>query len=1155
MQLNKTIYEKDPFEYSLLNDGVAQVNDDLSDLALKTLEFELRTFVCKGQYERGLERIFSSFIEHLRHGEQQPAVWISGFYGSGKSHLAKVAKVLWTDFKFPNGASARSLAKLPPSVTDLLKELSVEARKVGGTHAAGGTLGSSAGDNVRAALLSIIFRSAGLPVQVHLARFVMWLKHEGYYDLVKKEVEKSGKKFEEELRHLHVSIRIAEAVLKADGKFGDVKAIRDLLRTAYPQITDVSDDDMVADIKQALAANKSFPLTLVVLDELQQYIGDDPERAYLVQETVEACAASFGSRLLFVATGQAALSPKTPSLGKLMGRFTVSVALADTDVEEVIRETILAKKLKERAGLEAVLRNCLGEISRHLAGTRIGPRTEDELVMPLDYPILPVRRRFWEKVLQAVDVSGMVAQLRNQLHIAFNAVRTSADKPIGTVIPADFLYDEISPNLLLSSFIGKDVYERIQALSAGKERDKLKARLLKLIFLISKLPTEAGADIGLRATADSLADLLIADLASGSAELRKQIPSLLEELRSKDGAVISLGTGGTTEYRLQTVESTSWQAEYSRKEAELRASTARVELERIDRVKKDVQTIVSKLKLYQGVSKTPRSVTTLFDTVLPRDHDERICIWVQDGWLVDEKHVLAEAKRAGLEDPTVFVFIPGRDKSDLHAAIIAAKAARSTLDVRGTPSTPEGLDARKGMEKRLADAEADINRVVEAAYDEARVFQGGGNEVDGAKLSDKLQKATDQSMVRLYREFDKADHEAWSKVIEKAKQSAVDALAPVGHKGDTDKHPVCAAILADLGAGRKGDEVIKRFQEGRYGWPLDAIRGALLALLASGHIRAKDGTGAFVDAKFLGADLRRIAQVSYVPESVTVSKVQRIAVRSLLKEFGLECNADEEPLKAPLLAGKLRELREAAGGDPPLPERPQIGLITDLESKSGNELLAELAARKTDIQTMHKAWTDTIEAIRIRRPSWVQFEAMLAQAESLPEYESLAEGASVIISTRALLLSPDPVQPLLGEVTDALRTSLNKRRETYSEIFDAENENLRNDFEWQKLSPERQEALLTGASLTEIPAVDTSSAQTILTELEHYSLERWQERTEALKSRFESVRLKAAKELEPEVVQINLPRRTVRTEEELKSWIQEVEKLIHEKLSKGPVRL
>ena len=66
------------------------------------LEWELKSFVCEGEYARGLERILNSFLTNLSQS-QQPAVWVSGFYGSGKSHLVRVLEYLWRDMELPGG--------------------------------------------------------------------------------------------------------------------------------------------------------------------------------------------------------------------------------------------------------------------------------------------------------------------------------------------------------------------------------------------------------------------------------------------------------------------------------------------------------------------------------------------------------------------------------------------------------------------------------------------------------------------------------------------------------------------------------------------------------------------------------------------------------------------------------------------------------------------------------------------------------------------------------------------------------------------------------------------------------------------------------------------------------------------------------------------
>ncbi len=417
--LNRDIYQLDPLQNRLANNGVAEVKDDLSVQALNTLRYELETFVCDGEYAKGMDLILGSYLRNLTTDHEQPGVWISGFFGSGKSHLAKMLRTLWVDQRFPDGVSARHIARLPESVSDHLKELSNQAQRYGGLHAASGTLGAGANNNVRLALLGILFKSAGLPEQYHLARFVLWLKHKGYLDLVRQRVEEEGENWERELDDLFVSPIIARALLESDPTLaGDVKGVRVLLKEQFPQVTDVTNEQMVKAIYDALQRDGKFPLSLIVLDEVQQYVGTDAERAYLVQEVVETCCKhkAFGNRLLFVATGQNALSGM-PNLQRLMGRFQVTVMLKDTDVESVIRKVILQKKESARAELQAVLTRQLGEISRHLRGTKVEYHQDDEKVMLADYPVLPVRRRFWERVLRIVDTTGTVSQLRNHLKV------------------------------------------------------------------------------------------------------------------------------------------------------------------------------------------------------------------------------------------------------------------------------------------------------------------------------------------------------------------------------------------------------------------------------------------------------------------------------------------------------------------------------------------------------------------------------------------------------------------------------------------------------------------------------------------------------------------------------------------------------------------
>jgi hypothetical protein len=209
---NQDLYQKDPATQKLVNEGVANVNDEKTHQALAVLRYELETFVCDGQYEKGLTHILETYLKNIDN-PQQPAVWVSGFYGSGKSHLVKMLRALWDDTVFEDGATARGIANLPPNISDLLRELSTQAKRHGGLRAASGTLGAAASGSVRLALLRILFKSVGLPEQYPIARFVIGLKDEGIDEAVRHHVEQHGFDWLEELDNFYVAEGLHAALM------------------------------------------------------------------------------------------------------------------------------------------------------------------------------------------------------------------------------------------------------------------------------------------------------------------------------------------------------------------------------------------------------------------------------------------------------------------------------------------------------------------------------------------------------------------------------------------------------------------------------------------------------------------------------------------------------------------------------------------------------------------------------------------------------------------------------------------------------------------------------------------------------------------------------------------------------------------------------
>ncbi|HUX87344.1 MAG TPA: BREX system P-loop protein BrxC [Chloroflexota bacterium] len=1136
---NREIFVRDPVTKGIPNDGDAKVIEPRTPQEWEVLRFELESFVCDGEYQRGLERIIATFLDHLAK-PQQPAVWVNGFYGSGKSHLVRVLEHLWRDVAFPDGVRARSLVRLPAELDALFKELTRVGKQAGGLWSAAGTL--AAGTNaIRPTLLSILFRSAGLPEQYPAARLVLWLKTEGYLDAVEASVQKRGKTLENDLRNMYVSPVLADALLEAvPGLAASATEVHALLRAQYPPVSDITDDELRHTMAEVLSLQSDtsgkVPLTLLVFDELQQFIANDPTRTLQVQNVVEACTAQFGSQILFVATGQSALQ-STTELQKLQGRFTVRVSLSDTDVEKVVREVVLRKAPEKVSAVRNLLDLASGEIDRQLAGTRIGRQASDGSDRVSDYPLLPVRRRFWERVLRAIDSAGTAGQLRTQLQIVYESTRDVAEQILGTVIPADAIFWKLETVMTQNTILDRDLATMIHGLNQGGSDGLLRMRLAALIFLISKLPTEGPAATGIRSTAELLADLLVDDLTTPSADLRQRVPVLLEELVQR-GTLMLVGD----EYGLQTPESAEWDRAFRDRYAKLFADDVRLASDRSAALKTAIGQALKGLNLIQGASKVARKYELHFGSEAPMANSGGVPIWIRDGWSVSEKTVREEAQAAGVQSPILYVFLPRFEADDLKQSLASQVAADETIKTQPDPQTQGGRDARAAMVSRVDIEQRKVNTSVDKIIKSGRIYQGGGNELVGNGFAAVIKDGVDASLVRLYREFSAADQAGWDKVVSRATDGAADALSALGYGAEIDKHPVCQAVRTFVGgAGKKGSEIQRHFQASPYGWSKDAIDGALLVLLAGGFFRASQN-GQPIHAK--GLTRPQIGGIDFLSEGITISAPQRIDLRNLAAGMGLTVKPGEEAGGVARILDRLVDLARSAGGNPPLPARPDDAPIRTLQALGGNAQLAAVHEQRAQLLAWSKGWSNLGESIRRREPEWNRLSALLDFARDLPIAAAVEPSVEAIKANHALLDDPDPAAPVMAQLASALRAALREAHDRLKGLRDGEVGTLEASADWSQIGQIDRTQIRTTNGLQPVPPLDLGSDESLLAALTTAPLREWEDRIIALPARVAKAREQVAKLLEPTAVSVRLPGATVRNVPELEKYLEQ----LHSKL-------
>jgi hypothetical protein len=1144
---NREIFRRDPIASRLANNGQARIQDEATEQERAILCEELKSFVCEGQYADGLTRILETYLQNLG-GTQQPCAWVSGFYGSGKSHLLKMLAHLWVNTEFPEvGATSRTLVPtLPPDIAAALKELDTQGRRLGGLQAAAGTMPFGDSQGVRLVVLGIVLRAVGLPDNYAQARFCLHLRRNGFYAAIEAAVRAKGRTLRAELNDLYVSPVLHDALAEVDSGYADRRAAREAVRQQFPQRDDVTTGEFLSLLREVLAVDGRLPCVLIALDEIQLYVGDSQERATQVIEVAEAVSKQLDSRILLVGAGQTALSA-TPLLQKLRDRFTVPVELSDADVESVTRKVLLDKKPDRIAEVEKRLEVCSGEISRHLQGTSIAPRPEDRKLLVPDYPILPSRRRLWEQALRGLDPSGTKSLLRSQLKLVQEALRHVGERPLGTVVAADFLFENLRPDLLSQGVLLAEIDNRIQALARGGEEERLLSRICGLVFLLRRLPSEGASDLGVRATADVLADLLVEDLAADGARLRSEMPRLLRRLLEKERLLVEIGG----EYHLQTREGAEWDREFRERQAKLANQAEEIQRERMNRFTTAVQGVARSVRIQQGGAKEARKLLLHLGEEAPMAYGAEIPVWVRDEWSTSASDFSTQSRAAGTSSPIVFVHVRKASAEDLKRRIADAIAARQTLEFKGSPSNPEGIEARNAMLSRLQAAEASRDELIRGLVSAARVVQGGGTEIYGTSLEEKLREAATGALERLFPRFREADHRGWRMAYDRARNGVETPFQAVDWNGPTDQHPVARDVLAAIGSGCEGRELRKRFADSPYGWPQDAVDAAIVALHVSGHLSARYKGTTLAPGQL---DQTKIPATELRVQTVTLTAQEKIRVRQLFQRAGLAVSpADDLALRSGDFLREVKQRAGAAGGPPPLPAPQTIPELDDLEAHAGNERLKRLLESAPNLeQTLDRLQAAAVLAAS-RRPAWERLETLLRLGESLESLTTVRQQAEAIRAERRLLADPDLVAPLRREVADALRAQLLADRARWRAAFARESAHLASSEIWRQLTDPQHDEIHRDLQLSLLPEPAVSSEDDLIGELIARPLNSWPERIDALPTRFAEAHTRAARFLEPTVRSMKLTSQPLRTEADLRDWLATTEKRLNHEIKQGPI--
>jgi hypothetical protein len=531
-------------------EGVVKVFDR------SALANEVREYVVTDKIEDELKRIVDTFTqvsETLRRGgaaRDVMGMWVSGFFGSGKSHFAKVlGYLLQNDELGSDGercidAFVKHLSDGPRGKDVRLRlgeiKLNTQVRTIAFEIKSRQSLTNP--NSVGEILLSEFYRDIGFGENFVVARIERRLQQRGLLDKLAEIFESlhgvPWRSAEGRDDLMTVRRRLAKVLPQIDPKeYPDEEsallALTDMLRHEKLTAEGIA-DELVAWVDAQKPTGGKTQHLVFVIDEIGTFIGDSNERIGELNSLAEMIGNKGKGKVWLIVTSQQDLEKVVdrtnfqPALvGRLNARFELKPHLISDEINKVVSERILKKRPAEEGSLKALYathEGHIGDLADIKASRRLGSITERSFIDA--YPFLPHQVRLAQDIFEALSGFRISGGVRSMIAVVMEALQDLADKPVGVVVSFDQVFDAVENDLLSQEYLGasgvRAIYESDERVPGVAVES---SRVLKVLWLLQRVPWVPRVP-------EALAKLLVRDLTTEIAPLRAQVESTLTALQA-----------------------------------------------------------------------------------------------------------------------------------------------------------------------------------------------------------------------------------------------------------------------------------------------------------------------------------------------------------------------------------------------------------------------------------------------------------------------------------------------------------------------------------------------------------------------------------------------------------------------------------------------
>ena len=510
----------------------------------ETIITELNEYVVTEEIRERLTKFFDKYVDSINFPTEDMGVWISGFFGSGKSHFLKMIghilenntydgkKVV--DFfkdKIDDAILMGNIEKAAEIPTDVIL-FNIDNVSDQDTH--------QNKDSIALAFLKKFNEYLGFTRDdIEIAEFERRLWEDGKLEEFKKAFEEeSGKTWKDANRNLDFHsddfIDVVEKLKIMTRESAERWLERDIVRS-------INAESFRDIIENYLKMKDPKHRVVFLVDEIGQYIGDNSKLMLNLQTLVETLGVKFKGRVWVGVTSQQDLGSilnnsehRKNDFSKIQDRFKTILSLSSGNIDEVIKKRLLIKKKIEGEDLEKLFDKNRVEIENLI-------NFETQMTLPLydsakdfseTYPFVAYQFNLLQKVFEKVRNMGHSGQHmsrgeRSLLSSFQEAGIKVKDKNIRILVPFNYFYESIE------QFLEDNVRRPFIHARNEKKVDDFGLEVLKLLFLLKGIN-------GINPTLNNLTSFMIDSIDCDRIELEKKIKKALEKLErevliQKDG--------------------------------------------------------------------------------------------------------------------------------------------------------------------------------------------------------------------------------------------------------------------------------------------------------------------------------------------------------------------------------------------------------------------------------------------------------------------------------------------------------------------------------------------------------------------------------------------------------------------------------------------